>query len=75
MTKLDSYQVDGTFNATMFYADIEGHPADRMVELALQELSFFSSQVKVLGTYKARPYRARIASQQVPNALRPGVGS
>lgn len=63
MTKLESYQLEGTFNATMFYADIEGHPADRMVQLALEELSFFSSQVKLLGTYKASPYRAEFASE------------
>ena len=59
MTKLESYQLEGTFNATMFYADIEGHPADRPVRLALEELSFFSSEKKVLGTYPASPYRAR----------------
>ncbi len=61
MTKLESYQLEGTFNATMFYADIEGHPADRMVQLALEELSFFSSEKKVLGTYPASPYRAEAA--------------
>ena len=63
MTKLESYQLEGTFNATMFYADIEGHPADRMVQLALEELSFFSSEVKLLGTYRASPYRAEVAAQ------------
>ncbi len=53
MTKLESYQLDGSFNATMFYADIEGHPQDRPVRLALEELSFFSSTLKILGVYKA----------------------
>ncbi|MDX2287388.1 MAG: prephenate dehydratase [Hyphomicrobiaceae bacterium] len=62
MTKLESYQLAGTFNATMFYADIEGHPAERMVQLALEELSFFSSEVMVLGTYKASPYRAQTST-------------
>ncbi|MEO1543834.1 MAG: prephenate dehydratase [Pseudomonadota bacterium] len=57
MTKLESYQLEGSFNATMFFADIEGHPSDRMVKLALQDLSYFSSQVIVLGTYKASPFR------------------
>jgi prephenate dehydratase len=61
MTKLESYQLEGTFNATMFYADIEGHPAERSVQLALEELSFFSSEKKVLGTYPASPYRAEAA--------------
>lgn len=57
MTKLESYQLEGTFNATMFYADIEGHPATKNVQLALEELGFFSSQVRILGTYKAHEYR------------------
>ncbi|MCB1520388.1 MAG: prephenate dehydratase [Hyphomicrobiaceae bacterium] len=63
MTKLESYQTGGTFNATMFFADIEGHPADRPVQLALEELSFFSSEVKLLGTYRASPYRAAAADR------------
>ncbi len=57
MTKLESYQLDGAFTATMFFADIEGHPQDLNVRLALEELSFFSSEMKVLGTYPASPYR------------------
>ena len=60
MTKLESYQLEGTFNATMFYADIEGHPRERNVRLALEELAFFSSEVKVLGTYPASPFRAKL---------------
>jgi prephenate dehydratase len=59
MTKLESYQLGGAFTATMFFADIEGHPADRPVRLALEELSFFSTELKVLGTYPASPYRAK----------------
>lgn len=57
MTKLESYQTEGTFNATMFFADIDGHPSERPVKLSLEELSFFSSEMKVLGTYPASPYR------------------
>ena len=57
MTKLESYQLEGSFNATMFHADIEGHPSTRNVRLALEELSFFSSEVKVLGTYPASASR------------------
>jgi prephenate dehydratase len=60
MTKLESYQLEGSFNATMFYADIEGHPDDRPVALALEELHFFSSEVTVLGTYPASPFRAKL---------------
>ncbi len=57
MTKLESYQIDGTFTATQFYADIDGHPNDRPVQLALQELKFFCTELKVLGVYKAAPFR------------------
>ncbi|MBT8471964.1 MAG: prephenate dehydratase [Marinicaulis sp.] len=53
MTKLESYQLDGSFSATMFYADIEGHPEDRSVRLALEELGFFSTKLTILGVYKA----------------------
>jgi prephenate dehydratase len=63
MTKLESYQVNGEFTATMFYADIEGHPADRSVSLALEELSFFSTELRILGTYHASPYRAEIRAR------------
>ena len=43
------------FYATLFYADIEGHPDDRSVKLALEELAFFSREVRILGVYPAQP--------------------
>jgi prephenate dehydratase len=57
MTKLESYQLGGKFIATQFYADIEGHPDDQSVRNAMEELKFFSTQVRVLGTYRAHPMR------------------
>ncbi|MGB8623772.1 MAG: prephenate dehydratase [Paracoccaceae bacterium] len=57
MTKLESYMVDGSFTATQFYADIEGHPDDRNVQLALEELDYFTSHVSLLGVYPADPKR------------------
>jgi prephenate dehydratase len=45
--------LDGSFTATQFYADIEGHPDDRMVKLALEELDFFTSYYRILGVYPA----------------------
>jgi prephenate dehydratase len=51
MTKLESYMVGGTFTATEFYADIEGHPEDTNVKLALEELAYFTTQVQILGVY------------------------
>ncbi|MCF6199203.1 MAG: prephenate dehydratase [Hyphomicrobiaceae bacterium] len=64
MTKLESYQPEGSFNATMFYADIEGHPDDPMVRLAMEELTFFSSEVRVLGVYKAAKFRSELKKQE-----------
>ncbi|WP_172122410.1 MULTISPECIES: prephenate dehydratase [unclassified Devosia] len=53
MTKLESYMVGGAFTATQFYADIEGHPTDRSVQLAFEELGFFTDQFRILGVYPA----------------------
>ncbi len=53
MTKLESYMVDGSFSATQFYADIDGHPDDKDVQLALEELEYFTSELRILGTYPA----------------------
>ena len=57
MTKLESYMAGHQFVAAQFYADIEGHPEHRGVRLALEELAFFTREVKILGTYPAHPYR------------------
>ena len=51
MTKLESYMVGGSFMATEFYADIEGHPDDANVKLALEELAYFTTQMQILGVY------------------------
>jgi prephenate dehydratase len=58
MTKLESYQLGGKFFSSLFYADIEGHPDDRNVKLALEELQFFSREVRILGVYEAHPFRS-----------------
>jgi prephenate dehydratase len=60
MTKLESYQIEGSFSATQFYADIIGHPEERLVRLAFEELDFFTSEVRILGVYTASPLRAAI---------------
>ncbi len=62
MTKLESYMVGGRFTATQFYADVEGHPDDRPLRLALEELGFFSRELKILGVYPGHPFR-RAATQ------------
>ena len=57
MTKLESYQLGGSFNATQFYADIQGHPDDPPVNRALEELAFHTARHKIMGVYPAHPYR------------------
>jgi prephenate dehydratase len=58
MTKLESYMVDGNFFATQFYADVDGHPDDRNLAFALEELKFFSRELRIVGVYPAHPFRA-----------------
>jgi prephenate dehydratase len=58
MTKLESYMIEGNFFATQFYADVEGHPEDKNLVLAFEELSFYSKEMKILGVYPAHPFRA-----------------
>lgn len=62
MTKLESYMVDGSFWATQFYADVEGHPDDDAMKHAMDELYFFSDTVLMLGTYPA--HQARLTRTQ-----------
>ncbi|MGD2133501.1 MAG: prephenate dehydratase [Maricaulaceae bacterium] len=57
MTKLESYQIGGRFAATQFYADIEGRPEDLPVSRALEELGFFTTHVRIVGTYPQHIYR------------------
>ena len=53
MTKLESYMVDGEFTATQFLAEVDGHPEHLPVKRALEELAFFTTDVKILGVYPA----------------------
>ncbi|MGI9353827.1 MAG: prephenate dehydratase [Rhizobiaceae bacterium] len=57
MTKLESYQIGGTFTATLFYADIEGHPDQQNVKFALEEMEFFCAEKRILGVYPAQAER------------------
>ncbi len=80
MTKLESYQLGGEFTATQFFSDIEGHPDDKNVALALEELAFFSTEVDT-GVYprgagrlpagdeplRCRGFEIPIADQQIGN--------
>ena len=71
MTKLESYQTGGKFFATQFYSDVEGHPDDPNVALALEELRFFSAEFKILGIYPAHDYRHTNDEPEANRELRP----
>jgi len=57
MTKLESYMINGEFTATQFLSDVDGHPDDPPLRRALEELEFFSEEVRILGVYPAHPFR------------------
>jgi len=57
MTKLESYMINGEFTATQFLADVDGHPDDPPLRRALEELGFFSEELRILGVYPAHPFR------------------
>jgi prephenate dehydratase len=57
MTKLESYMVGGEFTATQFLCDVDGHPEQPALRRALEELEFFSRQVRILGVYPAAAFR------------------
>ena len=63
MVKLESYMVGGSFNATQFFAEIEGHPEDKGVSLALEELRFFTDYLKIIGVYPA--HKARLEANSI----------
>jgi prephenate dehydratase len=73
MTKLESYQLGGRFFATQFYADVEGHPDEHHVALALEELEFFSAELRIVGVYPASPFRETMAEPVENRDLRPLV--
>jgi prephenate dehydratase len=63
MTKLESYMLGGAFAATQFYADVEAHPEDHPLALALEELAFFSRELKILGVYPAHTLRIAASAE------------
>ena len=63
MTKLESYMIDGNFFATQFYADVDGHPDDKGLAFALEELKFFSREFRIVGVYPGHPFRATFSEK------------
>jgi prephenate dehydratase len=59
MTKLESYMENGAFTATFFYAEVDGRPEDPALARALEELSFFSDHLEILGVFPADSFRTR----------------
>ncbi len=61
IVKLESYLSGAHFEQAQFYAEVEGHPEQRSLQLALEELEFFSEmgELKMLGTFPAHPFRNR----------------
>ncbi len=57
MTKLESYMLAGEFTATQFLCDVDGHPEQPALRGALEELEFFSREVRILGVYQAAAWR------------------
>ena len=64
MTKLESYMIDGHFFATMFYAEVDGHPDDPSLARALEELTFFSHELRLLGVYPRHAFRASFSEDR-----------
>jgi prephenate dehydratase len=56
--------VDGNFFATQFYADVDAQPDDRGLAFALEELKFFSRELRIVGVYPAHPFRATFSETQ-----------
>ena len=73
ITKLESYMVDGNFTVAQFYADIDGHPDQRPVRLALEELGFFSREVRILGVYPALAAALRAGLNSYAQILQPEI--
>lgn len=57
MVKLESYMASDTMQAASFHLDVEGHPHQKAMQYALQELDFFAKEVRIIGTYPAHPFR------------------
>ena len=57
LTKIESYLVGGKFDAAQFFVDVEGHPDELPMKMALEELAFYATDIKLFGSYAAHPFR------------------
>lgn len=58
VVKIESYMVEGTFTTVRFYMEIEGHPEEDQVKIAVDELRYYCSRTRILGVYSAHSFRA-----------------
>lgn len=58
LIKLESY-VNGDFQTAEFYAEAMAHPENPLMKHALADLKYFSEEVRILGVYKADPFRRK----------------
>src|SRR6201999_2777058 len=59
IVKIESYLSGAHFEQAQFYAEVEGHPEQRPLQLALEELAFFSEEFKPLGSFPTHPFRRK----------------
>jgi prephenate dehydratase len=59
VVKIESYMMEGSFSTVQFYVEVEGHPEEERVQIAIDELRYYCSHTRILGVYPAHPYRSR----------------
>ena len=59
LTKLESFSVKNTFDQANFYLDLEGHLEETGVKKALEELSFHTETLDILGVYESSAFRQK----------------
>ncbi|MDC1212576.1 prephenate dehydratase [Pelagibacteraceae bacterium] len=59
LTKLESFSVKNTFDQANFYLDLEGHLEQTGVKKALEELSFHTETLDILGVYESSTFRQK----------------
>lgn len=60
MVKIESYLMPGRFQAAEFYCEVEGHPEDKGLHQALEELAYFGRDISILGTYEKNNFRNKL---------------
>ena len=59
MVKIESYMPAGAFTSTLFYCEVEGHQHDAPLAQAIEEISFFGKNVRILVSYEQHPWRSK----------------